>query len=71
MEKEQKRLKKEKALKKAAEEAAAAAAGDGESMSSDRDLASNVSPSITGDDDGDETEDEGGESAVKRLKVGD
>jgi hypothetical protein len=69
MEKEQKRLKKEKALKKAAAEAAAAA--DGESMSSDRDLASNVSPSITGDDDGDETEDEGGESAVKRLKVGD
>mmetsp|Transcript_746 Transcript_746/g.1805 ORF Transcript_746/g.1805 Transcript_746/m.1805 type:complete len:1548 (-) Transcript_746:262-4905(-) len=66
MEKEQKRLKKEKALKKAAE------VMDGESVSSDRlESASNVSPSINGDDDGEETEDEGGESAVKRLKVED
>ena len=66
MEKEQKRLKEEKALKRAAE------AADGESISSDRlESASNVSPSVTGDDDGDETEDEGGnESAAKRLKVG-
>lgn len=70
MEKEQKRINKEKAMKKAVE--AAAAALDGESISSDRiELASNVSPSVTGDDDGDETEDEGGESAVKRLKVED
>lgn len=67
MEKEQKRLKKEKAMKKAAE------AMDGESVSSDRlESASNVSPSVNGDDDGEETEDDGGgESAVKRLKVED
>ena len=62
MEEESKRLKKEKALKHAAAEAAA----DAESASEVE--ASNVSPSVTGDDD---TEDEGGsgESAVKRLKV--
>ena len=67
MEEESKRLKKEKALKNAAAEIAA----DAESVSSDRmELASNVSPSVTGDDD---TEDEGGssESAAKRLKVED
>jgi hypothetical protein len=65
MEQEQKRIKKEKAIK------AAEAIADGESVSSDRlELASNVSPSVTGDDD---TEDEGGssESATKRLKVED
>ena len=62
MEEESKRLKKEKALKHAAAEVAA----DAESASEVE--ASNVSPSVTGDDD---TEDEGGsgESAVKRLKV--
>ncbi len=65
MEQESKRLKKEKALKNAAAEAAA----DVESVSSDQ-LASNVSPSVNGDDD---TEDEGGgnESTAKRLKVED
>lgn len=65
MEQDQKRIKKERALKNAAAEAAA----DGESISSDR--IGEVSPSITGEDD---TEDEGGdgsEPAVKRLKVED
>ena len=62
MEEEQKRLKKEKAIK-----IAEAAVADVDSISSDN-IASNVSPSVTGDDD---TEDEGGggESAPKRLKV--
>lgn len=61
MEEESKRLKKEKVLKSAAE-----AAADAESVSEVE--ASNVSPSVTGDDD---TEDESGngEPAVKRLKV--
>merc|ERR1712176_1637720 len=62
MEEEQKRIKKEKAIK-----IAEAAVADVDSISSDN-IASNVSPPVTGDDD---TEDEGGggESAAKRLKV--
>jgi len=68
---EKEQEEKKKGVKTKAKKVTKAAA-DGESVSSDRlESASNVSPSVTGDDDdGDETEDEGVGSAVKQLKVG-
>jgi len=71
----QERLKKEmakmKKLNKPSNGESLSMDGDGESVVSDRlESASNRSPSVTGDDDGDETEDdEGSEPAVKKLKI--